>query len=110
MYEDIHYFSYNMRKSKFLSQTKKQKRKDHKPFEQTQASPALNMFWFFSDRKNLSGSDERLTEELLACLVPTQDIPIMMKPKHPVHIMVFGVVTSNADVMPPFIISHGFRL
>ena len=26
---------------------------------------------------------------------------ILMKSKHPVHIMVFGVVTSDGDIMPP---------
>ena len=30
--------------------------------------------------------------------------------KHPVNIMVFGMVTSNGDVMPPFFFAHGLRL
>ena len=31
---------------------------------------------------------------------------ILMKPKHPVHTIVFGVVTSDGDVMPPLILAH----
>ena len=33
-----------------------------------------------------------------------------MKAKHQVHIMVFGVVTSDGDVMLTFIFPRGFRL
>ena len=33
-----------------------------------------------------------------------------MKTKYPVHIMVFGVVTSDGDVMPQFILPHSLRL
>ena len=35
---------------------------------------------------------------------------ILMKTKHPVHIIVFGVVTSDDDVMPTFILPHGFTI
>ena len=34
----------------------------------------------------------------------------MKKTKHPVHIIVFAVVTSNGDIMPPFVFLHGFKL
>ena len=34
---------------------------------------------------------------------------ILMKTKHPVHILVFGVVIRDGDIMHPFI-SHGLRL
>ena len=40
----------------------------------------------------------------------SQDVPIVMKTKHLVHVMVFGVVTSNGDVLPPFISPHSLRL
>ena len=33
-----------------------------------------------------------------------------MKSKHPGHHMVFGVVTSNGDVIPLFTFQHGLRL
>ena len=38
-----------------------------------------------------------------------QDVPIIMKTKHPVH-MVFEVVTSDGDVMPPFILPYCLTL
>ena len=34
---------------------------------------------------------------------------ILMKTKHPVHIVVFGVVTSDSDVILAFIFPHGLR-
>ena len=33
-----------------------------------------------------------------------------MKTKHPVQIMVFGVITSNDDTVPPFIFPHDLTL
>ena len=33
-----------------------------------------------------------------------------MNNKHPVHIMMFGVVTSNGDIMSSVIFLHGLRL
>ena len=35
---------------------------------------------------------------------------ILMKIKPPIHIMAFGEVTSDGDVKPPFLFSHGHRL
>ena len=35
---------------------------------------------------------------------------ILMKTKHPVHIMVFGLVNGDGDDMPPFIFSQGLKL
>ena len=35
---------------------------------------------------------------------------ILMKTKHIVHIKIFGVVTGDIDVIPPFIFLHGLRL
>ena len=37
------------------------------------------------------------------------DVPILMKSKHPVHIMVFGVVTSYGDLILSLIFPHGLR-
>ena len=43
------------------------------------------------------------------CSVP-QDLPIVMKTKHSVHIALFGVVTSDSDIIPPLIFPRGLRL
>ena len=59
-------------------------------------------------RKFLPGSDGELIKQPLTCSVLTRCI--VMKTKHPVHIMVFGVVSCDGDVMPPFIFLHGLNL
>ena len=37
-------------------------------------------------------------------------ISILMKTKHLVHVMVFGVVSSDGNIMNPFIFPHGLIL
>ena len=39
-----------------------------------------------------------------------KDVPILMKSKHQISILLFGLVTSVGDVMPWFIFAHNFRL
>ena len=39
-----------------------------------------------------------------------QYIPIAIKSKHQVPITVFGVITNDGYVMPPFIFLNGFRI
>ena len=39
-----------------------------------------------------------------------QDVLILMKTKYQVHIRAFGMVTSNGDLIPPFIFPYGIRL
>ena len=43
-------------------------------------------------------------------LCQSEDRFILMKTKYPVHIMVFGVVSRNRDIMSLFIFPHGLRL
>ena len=40
----------------------------------------------------------------------SQDVSVLMKTKHLIIIMVFGVINSDSDVMHPFIFSYGLRL
>ena len=87
MREDSRYFLYKMRKGQFLSQVMKGTRE---AFKQTQTS----------------SSNEHT---LLAYSVPT-NVLIVMKNKHPAHILVFGVVTSDDDLMLPFNFSHGLTI
>ena len=39
----------------------------------------------------------------------SEDRFIFMKTKYPVHIMVYGLVTSDGDAMPQFILPHGHQ-
>ena len=53
VHEDIHYFSYEMRKGQFFSHFMKDKRKEHaaKPFDKLKHPFQLNMFCFSKMRK-----------------------------------------------------------
>ena len=66
-----------------------------------------NMLWFVSDENN-SCQDQIMNSQGNRWLaLSPQDVPIVMKTKHLVLIMVFRVVTGDIDVMPPFIFPHG---
>ena len=47
---------------------------------------------------------------MFGCQSEDRFIFLIMKTKHSVHIMVFGVVKSKSDVMPPFISPHNLML
>ena len=47
---------------------------------------------------------------MFGCQSENRFVFILMKIKHPVHRMVFGVVTSDGDIMPSFIFPYGLRL
>ena len=90
----------------------KDKREDHagKLLSKLKNPLELNRLRFFSHKKNLCDDqmDNSQINHWLA--LSQQNIPIVIKTKYPVHIMVFGVVTSNGDVMLSFIFLHGFIL
>ena len=43
-------------------------------------------------------------------MMNSQDVPRVMKTKHAIHVMVFGVVIIKGDIMPPFIFPKSLRL
>ena len=110
LHKNIWYFSSKMRKGKFLSHSMKDKRKDciAKLLNKLKHPLQLNMLWFFSDEKNFL-QDQMVNSQNSWLTLSSQDVLILMKDKQPVHIIVFGVVTSNDD-NPPFTLPHGFRL
>ena len=97
MYKDIRYFSYKKKKGQFWSQViyNKRKRPPCKAFKQTQASPPTKYTLLFFRWVNSQNN------HWLA--LSSQNVPILMKTKQPFHIMDFGAVTSDGDVIPPFI-------
>ena len=67
-------------------------------FERAQAYlPTKNALVFLKREKIWAKSDGQLTDQPLAFSIPI------------VHIMVFGMVTSDGDIMPLFIFPHGLR-
>ena len=94
VHDDIWYFSYKIRKGQFLSKAMKDKKTDHaaKLLNKLEHLLQQNIFWVIADEKKfLPESDGELTK------------PTVMKTKHLVHIWCLGFVTSNGDVMSPFI-------
>ena len=87
-----------MRKGKFLSQVKN--RRDHAA--KLLSKLKLPLLFGFSQVVN-SQNNYRLA-------LPPQDLPIVMKTKRRIHMMVFGVVARDGDAIPPFIFPHDPRL
>ena len=94
--EDFLNFMYKMRKGQFLSQAMKDKSKDctEKLLNKLKYLLKANMLWFFP--KFLLRSDGELIKQPLACSGLTRCT---------VHIMVLEVVTSDGDIMLPFMAS-----
>ena len=92
MQEGIRYFSYKMRKGQFLSQAIRDKSKDC-------AAKLLNKLTKVVNLQN---------NRWLALFA--QDISILVKTKHPVHVTEFVEVTSDDNILHPFIFPHSFRL
>ena len=90
----------------------KDKRKDHTAELLNKLKHPLQpkILWLFTNEKNICQDMMANSQNNHWLLLSTQDVRILMKSKHPVHIMVFGVVTGNSDIMPPFIFLHGLRL
>ena len=90
-HEGIRYFSYKMRQGQLLSQVTKNKRKIRG-----------TKLCFFLDEQNCCQDQMVNPENNHRLALSTQGVPKLMKTKHSVH-MVFVVVTSDANVMPPFV-------
>ena len=76
-----------------------------------QASPPTkHALGLFSDEKNFHQDQMVNSQNNLWFALLTQSVPISMKIKHPVCIMVFEIVTSDNDIMAPFNFSRGRRL
>ena len=90
----------------------KNERKDStsKLFNKLKHLLQLNILCFFSDEKNVCQDQIVNSQNNCWLALSPQDIPKVMKSKYPVQIMMFGVVTSNSDVMPPIIFPHGLTL
>ena len=93
--------SHKMGKSQFLSQAMKDKMKDHAGLNKLELPIQPYLLWFFSDGKNFCQDKINLQNNHWLAL-SQQDVLILMRNKHFVHIIVYGVITSNGDVIPLF--------
>ena len=112
VHEDIRYFSYRMRKGQFLSKRMQEKRLKHakKLVNKLKHPVEPNMLWFFSDEKNFCQDQKINSQNNRWLAVSPKDVPRVMQTKFPATIMVFGVVSSEGDVMPPHFFADGLRL
>ena len=103
-YENICYFSYRL-------WTKMRKRSCRKAFQQTQAPLTTEHALVFFQMRKIFCQVQMLNSQNNCWLaLSPQDGLIMMKTKNPVHIMVFGVVTSSGNDMSEFIFLHSLRV
>eukprot|EP00096_Caligus_rogercresseyi_P004313 TRINITY_DN1852_c0_g1_i1.p1 TRINITY_DN1852_c0_g1~~TRINITY_DN1852_c0_g1_i1.p1 ORF type:complete len:117 (-),score=6.28 TRINITY_DN1852_c0_g1_i1:546-896(-) len=68
------------------------------------------IIWFFSDEKKFCQNpvhNRQYHRWIASC---PKDIPKVMKTKFPAIVMIFGVVSSEGDVMPLHIFESGLRV
>ena len=61
--------------------------------------PQPTVHWFFSDENSFCQDQMESSQNMHCLALSPQEVRILMKTKLPVHIMVFGVVTCDSDVM-----------
>lgn len=110
--EDIRYKSYRMRSGQLLTEKMKKVRleKSKKLLQKIKHPLASNMLWFFSDEKNFCQDQANNRQNNRWLAQNREDVPRVMKTKYPAHVMVFGVISSEGHVMPPYIFEEGLRV
>ena len=110
--EDLRYKSYKMRKGQLLTPKAQEKRLRHcKKLLNKLKHPLMpNMLWFFSDEKNFCQDQVINNQNNRWLAVCPKDVPKVMKTKFPANVMVFGVVSSEGHVMPPYIFPKGLKV
>ena len=109
--EDLRYKSYKMKKGQLLTAKAKEKRLKHcqKLLNKLKHPLHRNMIWFFSDKKNFC-RDQAVNNQNRCLAVCSEDVPKVMQTKFPATVMVFGVVSSEGHVMPPYIFQKGLKV
>ena len=92
VHKDIWYSLYN-KEPIFIKDHEKQEKR--KLWNKLKHVLQVNILWFFSDEKNFCQDQIMNSQNSCWLSLFSQDVPILMKSKHPVHIMVFGVVRLN---------------
>ena len=110
--EDLRYKSYKMKKGLLLTAKVKEKRLKHcqKLLNKLKHPLQRNMFWFFSDKKNVCQDQVVNYQNNRWLAVCSEDVPKVMQTKFLATVMVFGVVLSEGHVMPPYIFQQGLKV
>ena len=110
--DDMRCKSYKLKTGQLLTEKAKNARlvKGTKLLNKLKHPKEKNMLWFFSDEKNFC-QDQRFNRQnqrwIAAC---PGDVIRVMKTKFPQTVMVFEVISSEGDVMPPHIFDVGLKV
>jgi hypothetical protein len=110
--EDIRYRSNSLRRGQFMTAATKKMHyeKASALLNHLKHPPVQDILIFFSDEKNLSQDQKvNLRNNRWLCDDPSE-VPIVMKTKFPVMVMVMGGVRNKGDVMPPHVFEAGHRV
>ena len=69
-----------------------------------------NIIWFFSDKKNFCQDQVVNSQNNRWLAVCSKDVPKVIQTKFPATVMVFGVVSSEGHIMPPYIFPKGLMV
>ena len=110
--KDLHCKSYRMQTGQLLTQATKDRRllNSTKLLNKLKHPKESNMLWFFSDEKNFCQDQAHKRQNHRWLAMCANDVPRVMKTKFPNMVMVFGVISSDRDVMPPHIFETGLRV
>lgn len=110
--EDLRYHSYKRRRGQLLTEKTRENRliKAKRLLIKVKHPVGPQTMWFFSDEKNFCQDQKHNSQNNRWLAYSQKDIPRVMQTKFPQHVMVFGCVSSEGDVMPPHFFREGLRL
>lgn len=109
--EDLGYKSYKLRARQLITESQQESRA-------TKTAALLNelkhdsakRLRFFSDEKNFT-QEQKINKQNHRYLTDDPDeVPVVVKIKFPINIMVLGVISSEGDIMPPYFFEKGLRV
>ncbi|QQP53619.1 Uncharacterized protein FKW44_006153 [Caligus rogercresseyi] len=110
--EDLRYNFYKRRKGQILTEKAQQNRlsKAQELLNKLKHPVHNETLWFFSDEKNFTQDQKHNSQNNRWCVKNPHEVPIVGQTKFPAAVMVFGIISSNGDVMPPYFFPKGLRL
>jgi inhibitor of nuclear factor kappa-B kinase subunit alpha len=110
--EDLKCRSYRMQTGQLLTEANKARRvlKCNRLLNKLKHPKKPGMIWFFSDEKNFTQDQVFNKQNNRWIAMNNSDVPKVMKTKFAATVMVFGVISSEGDVMPPHIFEKGLRV
>ena len=110
--EDLCCKSYRMQTGQLLTQATKDRRllNSTKLLNKLKHLKESNMLWFFSDEKNFCQDQAHNRQNHRWIAMCPNDVPRVIKTKFPNTVMVFGVISSDGDMMVLHIFETGLRV